>query len=79
MFNIFQGGVPVRSGPQLHGVLDQVVPRHPGQPHHHPDQGVILHRDLMDDELVDDLFDDPPHDHDLLHRRRPLQATLTST
>ena len=36
----------MRSGPQLHGVLDQVVPRHPGQPHHHPDQGVLPHQDL---------------------------------
>ena len=36
-------------------------------------------QDLVDDELVNDLLDDPLHDHDLLHRRRPLQATLTST
>ena len=26
-------------GPLLHGLLHQVVPRHAGQPHHHPHQG----------------------------------------
>ena len=46
----------MRSGPQLHGVLDQVVPRHSGQPHHHPDQGAAyLPRPLG--KLLDDLID----------------------